>query len=126
LPFEAAERDGIFAQDAAAINDAPACGGEGGVDVFGSGFGFVHWIALQGSAEGLVEQGFLQCIQSSELLLIDGFEMPCFGSEGVQRFDDCPLSGDWRHSYWKCFHRTVADLLHRWIRTLRSAGDFGS
>ena len=42
LAFEPAQRDRVFAADAAAFDDAPAGGGERGVDVFGSGFGFVH------------------------------------------------------------------------------------
>ena len=36
------ERDRVFAPDAAAIDHAPARRCEGGVDVFGAGFGFVH------------------------------------------------------------------------------------
>jgi uncharacterized phosphosugar-binding protein len=32
----------VLTQNAAAIHLAPACGGQGGVNVFGSGFGFVH------------------------------------------------------------------------------------
>jgi len=38
---------GIFAEDAAAFDDAPACGFEGGIDVLGSGFGLVHGNDLQ-------------------------------------------------------------------------------
>ncbi len=52
--FEAAEGDGIFAHDAAAFDYAPAGGFEGGVDVLGSGLGFVHTV----TGEGLVEEGF--------------------------------------------------------------------
>ena len=36
------ERDRILAPDAAALDDAPARRRERGVDVLGSGFGFVH------------------------------------------------------------------------------------
>jgi len=38
--------DRILATDATAINDASACSGEGRVDVYGSGFGFVHCTSL--------------------------------------------------------------------------------
>jgi len=41
-PFDAPECDGILAQDAAALDHAPPRGLEGGINVFGSGFGFVH------------------------------------------------------------------------------------
>ena len=40
--FDAARRNVVFAEDATAIDDAPARGLEGGIDVFGAGFGFVH------------------------------------------------------------------------------------
>ena len=40
--FDAAGGDGEFAPDAAAFDDAPARRFQGGVDVLGSGFGFVH------------------------------------------------------------------------------------
>src|SRR5205823_4702276 len=40
--FKAAGRDLVLAPDAAAVHDAPARSRKGGVDVFGSGFGFVH------------------------------------------------------------------------------------
>ena len=33
-----------IAPDAAAVHHAPARRREGGVDVFGAGFGFVHWL----------------------------------------------------------------------------------
>ncbi len=41
-PFDSSERDGIFTQDAAALDHGPACGLQGGVNVLGSGFGFVQ------------------------------------------------------------------------------------
>jgi hypothetical protein len=40
--FDAARRDGIFAQDLAALDDAPAGGIQRAIDVLGSGLGFVH------------------------------------------------------------------------------------
>ena len=40
--LQAARRDVVLPQNAAAIHLAPACGGQGGIDVFGAGFGFVH------------------------------------------------------------------------------------
>jgi hypothetical protein len=40
--FDAARCDVVFPENAAAFNDAPACRFEGGVDVFGAGFCFVH------------------------------------------------------------------------------------
>ena len=42
VAFDAAQRDRILAPDAAAFDHAPARRLEGGVDVLGSGFGFVH------------------------------------------------------------------------------------
>ena len=42
MPFDATKGDRIFATDAAPFNDTPACSFQGGVDMFGSGFGFVH------------------------------------------------------------------------------------
>ena len=42
VAFDAAERDRIFAPDAAAFDDAPARRFQGGIDMLGSGFGFVH------------------------------------------------------------------------------------
>ena len=42
LAFEPAERDRVLPPDPAALDHAPARRREGGVDVLGSGFGFVH------------------------------------------------------------------------------------
>ena len=42
VAFDAARRDRIFAPDAAALDHAPARRLQRGVDMFGSGFGFVH------------------------------------------------------------------------------------
>ena len=42
VAFDAAQRDGILAQDLAALDDAPARRLERGINMFGSGFGFVH------------------------------------------------------------------------------------
>jgi hypothetical protein len=36
-------RDAMLSPDMRAIDHAPACGLEGGVNVFGAGFGFVHF-----------------------------------------------------------------------------------
>src|SRR6185437_8398290 len=44
--FDAPGRDGIFTGNAAALDDAPTGGFEGGVDVLGSGFGFVHGVGF--------------------------------------------------------------------------------
>ena len=51
VAFDAAGRDGILAPDAAALDDAPARRFQRGIDVLGSGFGFVHelcseWLQL--------------------------------------------------------------------------------
>ncbi|MDZ4800714.1 MAG: hypothetical protein SGI92_21350 [Bryobacteraceae bacterium] len=46
VAFDAAQRDGIFAADAAALDHAPARRLQRGVNVLGSGFGFVHLICL--------------------------------------------------------------------------------
>ena len=40
--FETTERDGIFAEDFAALDDTPACDFQRGVNMLGSSFGFVH------------------------------------------------------------------------------------
>ena len=40
--FEAAQRDGVLAPDAAALHHAPSGSGQQGIDQFGAGFGFVH------------------------------------------------------------------------------------
>ena len=42
VAFDAAQRDRIFAPDAAAFDHTPARRLQRGVDVLGSGFGFVH------------------------------------------------------------------------------------
>jgi hypothetical protein len=42
VPFEPAEGDRVLAANAAAVDDAPAGGRRGGVDVVGPGFGFVY------------------------------------------------------------------------------------
>ena len=82
--FDAAQRDVILAQDAAAIHNAPARCLEGRVNMLGSGFGFVHAMALQCSGEGLVQQRFLQFLQLGEFLLVDGFEVLGFLVEFVE------------------------------------------
>jgi hypothetical protein len=40
--LDTARGDRVLAPDAAALDDAPARGRQGGIDVFGPGFGFVH------------------------------------------------------------------------------------
>jgi hypothetical protein len=45
VPFEPAEGDRVLAADAAAGHHAPAGRPQGGVDVLGPGFGFVHGAA---------------------------------------------------------------------------------
>jgi len=40
--LQTAQRDAVFAQDAAAFDHTPAGGLQGGVEVLGAGFGFVH------------------------------------------------------------------------------------
>jgi hypothetical protein len=40
--LQAPERNAVFAQHPAALDQAPAGGPERGVDVLGAGFGFVH------------------------------------------------------------------------------------
>jgi hypothetical protein len=42
VPLQAASRDLVLAEDAAAVHHAPAGLPDGGVDVLGSGLGFVH------------------------------------------------------------------------------------
>ena len=42
VPLDTAKRDRMFPPDAAAFNHAPAGPGKCGVDMFGSGFGFIH------------------------------------------------------------------------------------
>ena len=48
LAFEATESDLVFAADAAALDDTPACRFQRGIDVLGSGFGFVHGVSQAG------------------------------------------------------------------------------
>ena len=43
VAFDATERDRVFATNPASVNNAPTRRSEGGVDVLGSGFSFVHW-----------------------------------------------------------------------------------
>jgi hypothetical protein len=42
VALDAPRRDGVFAQDFATLRHAPARGLQRGVDMLGSGFGFVH------------------------------------------------------------------------------------
>jgi hypothetical protein len=42
VALDATDGDRVFAPDAATFDDAPARRRQCGVDVFGSGFGFVH------------------------------------------------------------------------------------
>jgi hypothetical protein len=46
MPLDAAGRDGKLAQDATAFDHAPTRRFQGGINQFGSGFGFVHEICL--------------------------------------------------------------------------------
>jgi hypothetical protein len=48
VALDAACGDAVFAEDSTALNDAPACGFQGGVNQFSAGFGFVHgrWLVL--------------------------------------------------------------------------------
>ena len=70
VPFDAARRDGVFALDAAAFHYAPARRFEGGVDMLGSGLGFVHGSILELAGEGVVEKGFFQVVERVELCSI--------------------------------------------------------
>ena len=81
--------DEVFAADAGAFDDAPAGGGEGGIDVFGAGFGFVH--KLQAAGESLVEQRLFQFLQRGEFLPVNGLEALGFGGgrQIVRRFRFC-------------------------------------
>ena len=83
--FEAAQRDGVLAPDAAALHHAPSGSGQQGIDQFGAGFGFVHGVFLQGAAEGLVQQGLLQRIEGGELALVEGFEALGFIGKVIER-----------------------------------------
>ena len=48
VAFDAAQRDVILAQDAAALHPRPSpIRFEGWIDMLGSGFGFIHAMALQ-------------------------------------------------------------------------------
>ena len=42
VAFDASERNRVFATNAADTSNTPGCRSEGGINVFGSGFGFVH------------------------------------------------------------------------------------
>ena len=44
-PFDAASCDAVFAEDFATLDDALTCCSERGIDQFGFGFGFVHWLS---------------------------------------------------------------------------------
>ena len=44
LALDSAQRDGILATNAATLHNAPSRRSERGVDVLGSGFGFVHGV----------------------------------------------------------------------------------
>lgn len=46
LTFDATRRNRILAPDAAALNDAPARCFQCGINMFGSGFGFVHRVFI--------------------------------------------------------------------------------
>ena len=91
VAFDAAQRDVILAQDAAAFHHAPARFLEGRVNMLGSGFGFIHAMALQFSGESLTQQRLFQFLQHGELLLIDGFEALGFGGKGIELAHDLLL-----------------------------------
>ena len=84
VAFDAAQRDVILAQDTAALIHTPARRLEGRIDILGSGFGFIHAMALQFPGECLVQQRFFQFLQRGELLLVDGFEALGFGVKGIE------------------------------------------
>jgi hypothetical protein len=42
--------------------------------MLGSGFSFIHWQVLELPAECLVEQRFLEFIEGSDLLVVEGFQ----------------------------------------------------
>jgi hypothetical protein len=44
LAFQATESDFVFPADAAFVDDTPACRFQRGIDVLGSGLGFVHGV----------------------------------------------------------------------------------
>jgi hypothetical protein len=46
VAFDAAKGDGILARDAAAFDHTPTGSLKGGIDVLGSGFGFIHGVGL--------------------------------------------------------------------------------
>ncbi len=48
MPFHSSERDGVLAQNPAAFDHAPARRLERGINVLGSGFGFVHSVSKVG------------------------------------------------------------------------------
>ena len=56
----------VVAPNAAAFDDAPARRFQRGINVLGSGFGFVHGVSRVAS-EGLVQQRLLQRLQRGEL-----------------------------------------------------------
>ena len=47
VTFDAAGGDGVFAQDLAALHDAPARRFQRGVNLLSTGFGFVHSLTLR-------------------------------------------------------------------------------
>ena len=84
VAFDAAQRDVILAQDSAALIHAPARCLEGRVNMLGSGFGFIHAMALQCSGECLMQQRLFQRLQRVEFLLVDGFEALGFFRNGFE------------------------------------------
>ena len=86
MAFDAARRDRVLAPDAAALDHAPARRRERGVDVLGSGLGFVHGVSSSEFAgEGLMQQRLLQRVECGELALVDGFEALGFGMQRMSR-----------------------------------------
>jgi hypothetical protein len=73
------EGDGVFAADAAGVDGAPARGREGGVDVFGSGFGLVHGLV------SVCAGRFGRIDRTDRVDLIDGAGKDVQAGRGIQR-----------------------------------------
>ena len=101
----------ILAANAAALHDAPPCGLKSRVNVFGSGFGFVHGEPLYSwPLKAWCRSDFFKASQRDEFLLVDRFEALGFFRERIEGSNNCVLNAQrrkWKRLILKSSHVDV-------------------